>query len=433
MFASPQDRDFPRALLAASLLVAGLGYDPIVLAQATGSLPAGERQVAAPAPVGAREEIADVVIWSVDYDRSVKRWNDADWTGHARLLGLLRDAGLHPRVEHMAQSSFPDRWDDADDGRRLPELITADRWIGLLVDLEAKGRLIRVRSERLIWMPEVASCADFKGRWLFLVARSPHEAYGRRAVGELLKPGQETRLPGAELPATAGRDEAVLVAKRAVIAYSSGDPERLRSVASASSPQLSRCTRPDEFRRSWDVEAGSVELRGNEAIAFGRVEMHFRGKTMIGADPVAVVLRREGPHWKAFSVGDDVFCLRALPELCRLSLRPLSGPQSPPAPRLSYPDDDKPIGQGGRSFAWEVPASGEPLAAQVCEVLLDDTRTSWPLSRIKVYPGEPRERAAPLPEPALTGVTAAEMRWSVWVIGADGRVSASEARRYRRR
>jgi hypothetical protein len=428
--AAPRDPAVLRALAWFSSLLVVLGQVPTGLAQAT-----GERPMAAPAPVGAREEIADVVIWSLDDDRSTKRWNDADWTGHAHLLRLLRDAGLHPRVEHMDRNNFPDRWDDADDRARLPELITADKWIGLLVDLEAKGRLIRVRSERLIWMPEVASCADFKGRWLFLVARSPHEADGRKAVDELLKPGQAPPLPGAEPPATAGRSEAVLVAKRAMIAYVSGDPERLRSVASASSPQLSRCTRPDGFRGSWDVEAGSVELRGNEAIAFARVEMHFRGKTMIGADPVAVVLRREESHWKAFSIGEDVFCLRALPELCRLALRPPSGPQSPPAPRLSYPDDNKPIGQAGRSFAWEVPAGGEPLAAQVCEVLLDDAGTSWPMSRIKVHPGEPRSRSLTVSETNrdVTGVTASEMRWCVWAIGADGRISASEARRYRQR
>ncbi len=433
--AASRDRAFPWALPVLSLLVVGLGHDSTVLAQATGSSPSGGRQVVAPAPVGAREEIADVVIWSVDDDRSIKRWNDADWTGHARLLRLLRDAGLHPRVEHMARNDFPDRWEDAADRKHLPELIAADRLVGLVVNLEAKGRLIGVHSQRLTFRSEAASCEDFKGRWLFLVAGSPHAAEGRRAVEGLLEAGRETRLPGADLPAAAGRAEAVLVAKRAVIAYISGDPERLQAVASASSPQLSRCTRPEEPRRGWDVGAGSVELRGNEAIAFGRVEMHFRGKTMIGADPVAVILRREGPHWKAFSVSNDVFCLSALPELCRLALRPPSGPQSPPAPRLSYPDDDKPIGKDGRSFAWEIPDGGEPLAAQVCEVLLDMKGVSWPMSRIKVHPGEPRGRSLTTSETMrdVTGVSSDEMRWCVWAIGADGRLSASESRRYRQR
>ncbi len=85
-----------------------------------------------------------------------------------------------------------------------------------------------------------------------------------------------------------------------------------------------------------------------------------------------------------------------------------------------------------RSFAWEVPAGGEPLAAQVGEVLLDEKGSSWPLSRIKVYPGEPRGRSLPVNEPALTGLTSDEMRWCVWAIGTDGGLSVSEVRRYRR-
>jgi hypothetical protein len=387
---------------------------------------------AAPGPAGHPEAEADVVIWFVDANRGIERWADSDWTGHAHLLRLLGAAGFRPRIEHIAREDFPARWDRAEVSGKLPELIAAAPG-GLVLDLEKKGRLTQVHSERLGWMPEIASCADFRGLPRFLVAGSPHETTGRRAVDELLRPGPETSLPGPELAEAAGRTEAAQVASSAVVAYISGDPERLKAVASASSPQLSRCTRPEAYRRGWVVDTGEVELRGNEAIAFARVEMRFRGKTMIGADPVAVVLRREGSHWKAFSVGNDVFWVRALPELCRLALRPPSGPQAPPAPRLTYPNEDRPIGQGGRSFAWEVPAGGEPLAAQVCEVLLDVKGSSWPMSRIKVYPGEPRERAAPLPEPALTGMTAAEMRWCVWVIGADGRISASEARRYHQR
>ncbi len=422
--ATSRNRAVPQALLILSSLLAVPGPVPTALAQ---------EKKTAPAPVGAREEIADVVIWSVDDDRSLKRWNDDAWTGHAGLLRLLRDVGLHPRVEHMAHGDFPDRWDDAAKGGRLPELVTGDRWTDLLFDLEAKGRLVMVRSDRLSWMRQEASCPDFQGRWLFLVARARHEADGRTALDAILKPGRVTPLPGEEVPATAGRAQAILVAKRAVIAYVAGEPERLRSVASASSPQLSLCTRPDEVRRDWDVQAGSVELRGNEAIAIGRVEMQFRGKRMIGADPVAVVLRREGPHWKAFSVGTDVFWIWTLPQLCRLTLREPPARQSPPVPRLSYPDDDKPIGRDGRSFAWEVPAGGEPIAAQVCEVLLDVKGTSWPMSRIKVFPGEPRSRSLTVAETMqnVTGVAADEMRWCVWAIGVDGRISASEARRYR--
>ena len=429
-----RDRTFPRGLLIVSILAAGIVEVRPARAQDAASSPAGGSKAVAPGPVGAREDVADVVIWSVDSDASIKRWNDPAWIGHARLLRLLGDAGMRPRVEHMAHEDFPGRWDDADGQGHAPELIVADRFIGKVRDLELRGRLISVRSERLTWRAEAASCGDMRGRRLFLVAGSPHEADGRRAVGEVLKPGSEPSLPGPDLPTTAGRAEAVVVAKRAVVAYVSGDPERVWAVASASSPQLSRCTRPPAFRRGWDVEAGSVEIRGNEAVAFAKVEMRVPGATMIGADPVAVVLRREGPHWKAFSVGDDVFNLRALPDLCRLGLRPRAGPQDPSAPWLLHPGDSEPIGQDGRSFAWEVPAGGEPLAAQVCEVLLDEKGSSWPSSRIKVYAGEPRGRSLTLAATMrdVTGVRSDEMRWCIWAIAADGRISASEVRHYLR-
>ena len=47
----------------------------------------GDQKVA-PAPVGALQDLADVVIWSVDAEKNVERWKDGDWTGHAHLLAL---------------------------------------------------------------------------------------------------------------------------------------------------------------------------------------------------------------------------------------------------------------------------------------------------------------------------------------------------------
>jgi hypothetical protein len=238
--------------------------------------------------------------WYSDGNRGIEKWADGDWTGHAHLLRLLRTVRCRPRVEHIAREDFRARWDRAQLSRKLPDLITATDWAGLIRELQRDGRLIVVRSERLTWMTEVASCADFRGRFLYLVAGSPHEVAGRRAVDELLRPAPETRLPGRELAEAGGRTEAVQVASRAVAAYIAGDPQGLRDVASASSPQLSRCTRPPEYLRGRVVDAGEVELRGSEAVAFARVEMRFRSETAIGADPIVAVLSREGSRWKAF-------------------------------------------------------------------------------------------------------------------------------------
>ena len=87
------------------------------LAQGVGTTPPAARvggsQGGRPRTRRHPEAEADVVIWSVDSDRGIERWNDGDWTGHAQLLGLLRAAGLRPRVEHMAREVFASRWESA--------------------------------------------------------------------------------------------------------------------------------------------------------------------------------------------------------------------------------------------------------------------------------------------------------------------------------
>jgi len=397
--------------------------------------PSGVERPAAVAPsaVGASQLEADVIIWSVDTGRSVKRWGDDDWTGHAQLLGLLRTAGGRPRVEHMARESFPARWDRADAVGQIPELIIADQWAGLVRDLESQGRLIPLRSERLTWSPENASCPDFAGRMAFLVVGSRHEDAGRKAVTELLRSGPVMSLPGPVLPDAEGRAEAVAVARQAVVAYMSGDPVGVRNVASPSSPQLTRCIKPEAYRRDCDVVAESVEVHGNENVAFARVEMQLQGNKMIGADSVLVILHREAAQWKAFAVSSDILSLKELPAFCRLEIGEKAGPGDLPRPQLLYPANGGALGVGGKSFAWELPSNGAPLAAQICQVLLSGERgSSWPETRLKVYPGMPRGRSLLWSETAkdLTGLTVEQMSWCVWTVGRDGRISVSDVANY---
>jgi len=302
----------------------------------------------APPPAGTPQSDSDVIIWSVDASRSIKRWGDDDWTGHAQLLHLLRSAELRPRVEHMARESFPVRWDRAEAASQAPELVVADQMAGLVRDLERKGRLLPLISERLTWTPENASCPDLAGRMAFLVTGSGHEDAGRKAVAELLRPGPEMTLPGPVLSDAKGRAEAVAVARQAVVAYMSGDTVGLKAVASQSSPQLTRCIKPEEFRQGRDVVAESVEVRGNEAVAFAMVEMQFRGKKMVGADPVLVILRREVSRWKAFAVSSDILSIKELPAFCRLELSAGTGPGDLPVPRLLFPVDGGRIGEKNR-------------------------------------------------------------------------------------
>ena len=386
----------------------------------------------APAPVGFVEAEADVVIWFVDAGKSLERWNDGDWIGHAHLRRLLGTAGLRPRVEHIARDDFAVRWDRAKATRNTPDLITADKLAGLVRELEMKGRLIHVQSERLSWMPEVASCDDFARRWPFLVADSAHAPSARRALDELLRPAPDTSLPGPVLTGSEGRDEAVAVARRAAAAFVSGDPSGLREVASESSPQLSRCTAPEEFRSGWTADAGAVEVRGNASVAFAKVEIRYHGKNVIGADPFLVILRRESAGWKAFAITNVVPCTKELTALCRLSLRPRQTDAPPPAPRLRSPADGGTIGgKEYKSFHWEVPGECNGHAAQVCQVLLNSQKSrNWPDTRFKIYPGEPQARSLSTNEDSLTGIRSEQMLWCVWGVGQDGQISVSEVRRY---
>jgi hypothetical protein len=177
-------------------------------------------------------------------------------------------------------------------------------------------------------------------------------------------------------------------------------------------------------------------LRGNDAIAFAKVEMQFQGANRIGADAVLVVLRRENSHWRAFSVSSDLISIEALQELIRIPLRPgTAGDSPPPVPRLLNPNVGARLGEGGRSFEWEIASGSTPLAAQIGESFLDDEDSSWPLSRICVFPAEPRRHVLQENETTakrLAGPLAARMSWCIWAVGIDGRISASEVRSYRR-
>jgi hypothetical protein len=327
----------------------------------------------------------------------------------------------------MAREDFLSRWDRAEASGKTPDLISAERWAGLVRDLDRKGRLTTLASTRLHQMPENASCANFAHRFVFLVTASRHEAAGRKAAAELLRPGPETSLPGVELAESAGRSEAASVARRAATAYMAGDAQALKEVASGGSPQLSRCSRAESWRRDLEVTAGPAEVRGGEHVAFARVEIAYRGKAMQGQDPFVVVLRRESSRWRAFAVANDTASLKALPRLCSLAFRPSGGSEGPTTPRLTWPADGSVLPDSKKPLTWEVPAGGEMIVAQVCELMSDqhgtDTRgESWPDVMLTVRPGEPRAGSFP------TGVFVAGMpvRWCVWSIGASGRMAVSE-------
>jgi len=113
---------------------------------------------------------------------------------------ILRASGSSPPVEHLAFSDFPACWKRAAAARRLRDMIASEKLPASARDLERQERLLAVVSQRLTWMPGLASCPDFTGRSLHLLHGGPHESAAQRGVDLILHPGPETDLPGPRLP-----------------------------------------------------------------------------------------------------------------------------------------------------------------------------------------------------------------------------------------
>jgi len=383
-----------------------------------------------PAAVGAAKDKADLLVWFVDGQRTIKLWADPKAFDHPQLLQILRASGFSPRVEHLAFSDFPARWDRAAAAGCLPDLVASEKLPASARDLQRRGRLLGVVSERLASMPGLASCPDFAGRSLHMLQGGPHESAARRAVGEILKPGPETDPPGPRLSDAADPLGAEQSARRAVAAYMMGDPRVLKEVAWEASPQLAWCTKANAWQRGIEVKTGPVEIRGGMDLALAKVEITFRAKEVIGADPWLVVLRRESSHWKAFAVCNDMETLRDLPEAFNL-IRPRADAADPVTPRLVWPSDQSVVPDSKRPLTWEVHEGGEAIVAQVCQLMSEapgaDARgESWPATALIVVPAVPRGGSVP----SSRYVTGMPVRWCVWSIGVGGRMSVSEVRSY---
>lgn len=390
----------------------------------------GNGKPKAPPAVGTTEKEAGLFIWFVDGPGTMKRWADPKAFDHPQLLQILRAPGSSPRVEHIAFSDFPAHWDRAVAAKRLPDLIASEKLPASARDLERHGRLLAVVSQRLTWMPGLASCPDFTGRSLHLLHDGPHESATRRAVGEILKPGPETELPGPRLPDAADPVGAEETARRAIAGYMAGDPRGLKEVASSSSPQLARCTKAAALWRGLEVHTGPIEIRGGKDLAFAKVEVTYRGKEILGADPFLVVLRRESSRWRAFAVSLDIESWKGLPDLLGL-IRPRNDAAAPATPRLVWPTDQALLPDSKRPLTWEVPKGGEAIVAQVCMLMSEEFKAdaggqSWPLATLKVRPGVPRGGSVPTNE----YTTSIPVHWCVWSIGVGGRMSVSEVRGY---
>ena len=189
---------------------------------------------------------------------------------------------------------------------------------------------------------------------------------------QILKPGPETDLPGPRLPDMADPLGAEETARRAIAGYLEGDPRGLKEVASEASPQLARCTKAPDWRRGLEVHTGPVEIRGGTDLAFAKVEVTYRGKEILGADPFLVVLRRESSRWRAFAVTDDIESWNGLPD-CLGLIRPRDGAAAPATPRPVWPTDQALLPDSKRPLTWQIPEGGEAIVAQVCMLMSEET------------------------------------------------------------
>ncbi|HEV3024057.1 MAG TPA: thioredoxin family protein, partial [Pirellulales bacterium] len=347
---------------------------------------------APPNPVGADEERADIVVWFVDHDELMARWDDANWTGHMQLLRLMERAGLRPRIEHLSQWELPARWDHAVEVERLPDIVASARLTGTLRKLSEAGRLRDISSNRLMWRTEWASCQDFGRRFVWLVRESSHPSEAHRAVEEIQKPAPGSQLADGRLGEPPRRDEAARVAAQAAKGYLSGDATTLSAVVSSRSYLMDCKTAPSE--ESWmagmRVTTSDVDLRGNERFALAIVETRRENDQVLARDPVLVVLVDEDGRWRVLAVTADDSLFDAAVKLGSLTFDRAEGGVGPKGPRLVAPSDGDEFDDEG--LRWERSIDDEPAIAQVAELIVSGFGSEgWPDGvSLFVFPGDAR-------------------------------------------
>jgi len=387
----------------------------------------GDKAPAPPKPAGADEDQADVVIWFVDHDEMIARWDDANWTGHAQLLSLFKFAGLQARIEQISQWDFTARWDQATEAQRLPDMVASSRMTGTLRQLDEAKRLRDVSSNRLTWRTESASCPDFARRFVWLVRESAHVSEAYRAAEAILKPAPGSPLDDCMLGEPPRRKEAERAAARSVEGYLAGDPKKLSGVISSQS-YLTECkTAPSE--KSWmagmQVSATDVEVRGNERFALAIVEARCENDRLVRRDPVLVVLVTEEGRWRVLAVSSDNSLFDAVAKFGNLAFENGAHGEGPKAPRLAAPADGDELDEDG--LRWELLEGSQRPIAQVAELIVSGFGADgWPdVVDLFVFPGD-RHRGSLQP-----GCSGEKSLWRVWSIGANGRVAVSETRSYR--
>ena len=239
-----------------------------------------------PPPAGFSEAQADLIVWFVDNDRVAEGWREPDAFRHPVLLPLLGAAGFKPRVEHLSRADFPTRWKQAEALHRLPDLIAATNWAGMIRDLDKAGRFrtIHLRSsdvhdrERLV--PGLLSRGSSARPGLCSRVERP-----QGDVESMLAPGPEVELPGPALPEAvrARRGRGDRPPRRGGVSLrrprrTQGRSPLAARPSSRSAPGPGPGTRAERCRRDRSRSGGTTSL------AVAVVEASFENDLSLGAD-----------------------------------------------------------------------------------------------------------------------------------------------------
>lgn len=387
---------------------------------------ADDERPPAPRAAGASVEEADLKIWFVASRDETEQWKDASWITHAALIELLKQAGLQPRIEHLSERDLPDRWEQAVQSAKLPDMVASKHLGGTLKSLDEARRLRIVASDRLESDPEWAAPLQLWRRFVWLVPGSIHESQALRAARVLLKPASGKLLEKGSLGAPvdpAGAEHAV---QEAAIAYLSADPQRLAPVLSRQSLLRQYTRRPG--KQSWldgmQATVSEVELRGNDWFAVAVLQAEFENNRSLGQTPLSVVLMREDSQWRVLSVLRDSRAIDAVRHFANLPLEAKADSEPPQPAKLLTPADGDELTSKG--LEWEQPAEGKTPLAQVCElVIVGHGSDGWPdFCDLSFHAGTQSNGAVKV------GVSGEQCHWRVWSIGKAG-IAVSESRMYR--
>jgi thiol-disulfide isomerase/thioredoxin len=389
---------------------------------------------AAPAPVGADQEHADLVLWFVEDDP--RKFDDASWVKHAQLIAYLGSKGFRPRIEHLYRWSLSERWDQAQAEHRLSDLIVCSARNGLFRKLMKEERVADVISTRLKQPGPLSVCTDFKDRWIWSVQQSPHAKRTVEAIWSLFEPREGVQLGPPASFSPAERREIDTLAKNAALWWSKGDLDSLRPRWDEHAPQRAGTAEGEELRdrKNYRVRVANTRLFGTGSVAIALVETQAEGelpypspfvcRSQRFGTPTLAMLHRTPAGWRILAVGlmgYDI-TVESAAELFGFTSQKPPGPAPHVAPaEILAPADRATIGSQPFKLEWRLPQTGPGGPQYWLVQTVDDHGWVHP-----IFDRLPSDRPIGHREHSFQASCTAE----IWTFSADGGVAFSQVRHW---